>query len=153
VFPPSWDSLRVEDREEAPAVLLTVTDAEGRVVRRLTGPAQAGLQRVVWDLRYPGVAPITGGAPAGARDDDDDGPRGGGGGPLVVPGTYRVALAKRVDGVTTPLGDAQSFEVYMLDRNVPPRAPAVLAFQQQVGELQRAIQGANALACARSASR
>ena len=30
VFYPSWDSLRVEDREEAPAILLTVSDARER---------------------------------------------------------------------------------------------------------------------------
>src|SRR2546423_4628485 len=35
VFYPSWDSLRVEDREEPPAIVLTVTDAQGNVVRRL----------------------------------------------------------------------------------------------------------------------
>jgi hypothetical protein len=57
VFFPSWDSLRVEDREEAPAIIVTITDASGNVVRRLTGPAQAGLQRVTWDLRYPASTP------------------------------------------------------------------------------------------------
>ena len=65
---------------------------------------------------------------------------------MVVPGTYQVAIAKRVDGVTTPIGQPQRFEVRMLDGNVPPRAPQVLAFQQQVGDLQRAVAGANALA-------
>jgi len=30
-----------------------VTDANGHVVRRLTGPITAGVQRVAWDLRYP----------------------------------------------------------------------------------------------------
>src|SRR5205823_1717422 len=51
VFYPSWDSLRVEDREEPPAMVLTVSDAQGNVVRKLTGPTQAGIQRVSWDLR------------------------------------------------------------------------------------------------------
>ena len=32
-------------------MLLTVRDAGGAVVRRLTGPATAGLHRVAWDLR------------------------------------------------------------------------------------------------------
>jgi hypothetical protein len=147
VFFPSWDSLRVEDREEAPAIIVTITDASGNVVRHLTGPAQAGLQRVTWDLRYPAStpAPRTGGGGGGGGEDDDDGPRfGGGAGPLVVPGTYRASLAKRVDGVTTPIGEPRTFEVYMLDSAVQ-RSPAILAFQQQVSDLQRAVLGANAL--------
>ena len=50
---PAWDSLKVEDQEEPPAIILTVSDQEGRVVRRLTGPTTAGVQRVTWNLRYP----------------------------------------------------------------------------------------------------
>jgi photosystem II stability/assembly factor-like uncharacterized protein len=147
VFYPSWDSLRVEDQEEAPAVILTVTDAQGNVVRRLTAPGRQGIQRVAWDLRWPAPTAPRGGGGANRDADDDDtpGPRGGGSGPLVAPGTYRVSLAKRVDGVVTPLGQPQSFDVYMLDGDTPDRA-RIVAFQQKVYELQRAVTGANALA-------
>jgi hypothetical protein len=55
-------------------------------------------------------------------------------------------MARRVDGVTTPVGQAQKFEVYMMDGDQSPRTPAVLAFQQQTARLQRAVLGANALA-------
>lgn len=142
---PSWDTLRVEDREETPVVLLTVTDAEGRVVRRLTGPVMAGVQRVTWDLRYPPTTPNTG-APqvVGGVGEGDDFARPPAG-PFVLPGTYTVAMARRVDGVTTPLGQPQRFEVYMLDGDATPRTPAILAFQQQTSKLQRAALGANAL--------
>ena len=37
--------------------MLTVTDADGNVVRRLTGPVKAGFQRVAWDLRFPAANP------------------------------------------------------------------------------------------------
>ena len=141
VFYPAWDSLRVEDREESPAIILTVTDAQGNVVRRLNGPATAGIQRVAWDLRY---APPALPRPAGAND-DFEGPRGGAG-PLVMPGTYTVSLMKRVDGVTTPLGQPQKFEVYLLDQSLPTRTPAVIALQQKATNLQRAMLGANSLA-------
>ncbi len=141
VFYPSWDSLRVEDREEPPAIVLTVTDAQGNLVRRLTGPTSAGLQRVTWDLRY--AAPTAPRA-AAPTDDDEGGPRAAGG-PLVTPGSYTVSIAKRVDGVTTPMGAPQKFDVYMLDSNLPTRSPAVVAFQQQVTKLQRAMVGANSL--------
>ena len=35
---PSWDSLRAEEREEAPAVVLEVQTENGEVVRRVEGP-------------------------------------------------------------------------------------------------------------------
>jgi photosystem II stability/assembly factor-like uncharacterized protein len=139
---PPWDSLRVEDREEAPAMVLTVTDPEGRVVRRLTGPVTAGFQRVTWDLRYPAMNPPTLAPPPPAGEGDGFGP--GPIGPLVAPGTYTVTLAKRVDGETTPVGEPQKFEVYMLDGGGASRTPAVVAFQEKTAALQRAILGAAA---------
>jgi hypothetical protein len=141
VFYPPWDSLRAEDREEAPAVILVVTDAQGNVVRRLNGPVTAGIQRVAWDLRYaPPTLPR-----AAAAGDDFEGPRGGSA-PLVMPGSYTVSLMKRVDGVTTPIGQPRKFDVYLLDQSLPTRSPAVIAFQQKATGLQRAMLGANALA-------
>lgn len=145
VFYPSWDSLRVEDREEAPAILLTVTDAEGHVVRRLAGPTGAGVHQVNWDLRYPSPEPPSRSRPD-ADDDDEGGRRREPAGPYVLPGSYRVAMAKRVDGEVTPLGEPVSFEVYPLDSAATPRTPAILAFQQQTAKLARAVLGANALA-------
>ena len=59
VFYPSTDSLRAEEREEAPAVLLTVTDEQGNVIRRITGPTGSGFQRATWDFRYPASTPVT----------------------------------------------------------------------------------------------
>jgi hypothetical protein len=50
---PTHDQLREEAREEKPAIIVTVTDADGNVVRRLTGPVEKGFHRVAWDLRYP----------------------------------------------------------------------------------------------------
>jgi hypothetical protein len=54
-------------------------------------------------------------------------------------------MARRVDGVTTPIGQPQRFEVYMLDGEAAPRSPAVVAFQQQSARLQRAVMGASSL--------
>jgi photosystem II stability/assembly factor-like uncharacterized protein len=140
VFYPPWDSLRVEDREEDPTMILTVTDPEGRIVRRLTGPVSAGLHRVTWDLRYPPATPIR------STDGSGGGFFGGGGGPYVVPGTYTVSLAKSADRVVTAVGEPQAFNVYPLHGDATPRSPAVLAFQQQTASLQRAMLGAGAAA-------
>jgi hypothetical protein len=150
---PAWDSLKAEDREEPPTIILTVSDPEGRVVRRLTGPTTAGVQRVTWNLRYPtpnppGVAGGGGGEGGEAREPEQETPFGGGGpsGPMVAPGRYSVALAKRVDGVVTTIGEPQTFAVAPLDSSVTPRSAAVVAFQQKTATLQRALLGANAVA-------
>ena len=47
VFYPGWDTLKVEDREDPPAVILTLRNAAGQIVRRLGGPGAASLHRIV----------------------------------------------------------------------------------------------------------
>ncbi len=143
---PSRSELRAEEEEEAPAIIFTITDSSGRVVRRLTGPVTAGIQRVAWDLRYP--APTLPPPPNPETEDPfNEGPAG----PLVMPGTYKVSLAKRVDGVMTPLGQQQEFQVVVegQERMTPADRFALVEFQQKVARLQRAVQGsleaANAL--------
>jgi len=148
IYPPSWDSLRAEDREEPPAVVLTVTDAQGHVVRRITGPVQQGFQRVAWDLRLPGPTVTLAGRVANADDEEEAGGFLGRGalGPYAPPGTYQVSLAKRVDSLTMPLGQPQRFDVYLLDNDENAgRSAAVIAFEEQAAKLQRAMLGANAL--------
>ncbi|MBC7861637.1 MAG: glycosyl hydrolase, partial [Bacteroidia bacterium] len=52
IFYPSADSLRLEDREEAPYVLILITDIQDNTVRQLKQPAKKGLYRTVWDGRF-----------------------------------------------------------------------------------------------------
>src|SRR5215472_7584843 len=55
-----------------------------------------------------------GGAGGGGEEPPEEMPAfagRGGGGPLVVPGKYTVTLAKRADGVVTPLPGSETFEV------------------------------------------
>ncbi|MFZ9691104.1 MAG: VPS10 domain-containing protein [Phycisphaerales bacterium] len=122
---PGWDALKAEEREEAPAVVFTVRDADGDVVRRITGPTSAGLHRIAWDLRYEGFT--------GGRDT----------GPLVVPGTYTVSASQRVDGAETELGGPVAFEVVGIGEATLPRVDReeTLAFQMQAGELQKSVVG------------
>ena len=135
---PTQAELRAEDEEEAPAVIITISDSSDKVVRRLTGPVSAGMQRVTWDLRYP-AASLPAPPPPDA-DPDFEPPSG----PLVMPGTYKVSLAKRVDGVVTPLGQTQEFQVLVEgveNMSVADRA-ALVEFQQKAVRLQRAVTGA-----------
>jgi hypothetical protein len=136
---PGWDELRAEDREEDPEVVLTVTDEEGRVVRRVSGPVTAGFHRVAWDLRYPPANP-TDLEPPKTDDPFADRPLG----PLAMPGSYRVTLARRVEGKLQDLGEPQPFRAVVLGAaSLPgPDRAALLAFQKQTARLQRAVLGA-----------
>lgn len=136
---PSQSTLSAEEEEEAPAIIITVADSEGRVVRRLTGPVTAGMQRVAWDLRYPPAS-----LPPPPNPETEDPFSEGPSGPLVMPGTFKATVAKRVDGVMTPLGQSQQFQVVVEGQagmSEPDRI-ALVDFQRKVARLQRAVQGA-----------
>jgi len=136
---PTNDQLREEAREEKPAIIVTVSDAEGNVVRRLTGPADQGFHRVAWDLRYPPSNPTRVEPPREEPAPWDLRERG----PLAMPGSYRVSLARRVGGAVTELVPPQPFEVVALGAATlkAPDAAAQLAFQQKTARLQRAVLG------------
>ncbi len=133
---PDWEDLRAEDREEAPTVVLTVTDARGEVIRRLTGPTAKGLHRVAWDLRLPAPDPVNLGEQRG-------GWRGPPAGPMVAPGDYAVTLAVRERGELRDLAGPRSFTVVRLDQGgivAEDRGP-VLAFERKTSRLKRAVDG------------
>lgn len=139
VFYPPWDSLKAEDREENPAVVVTISDAGGRPIRRFNAPSGSGINRVAWDLKLQPPDPVTG----PPYTSDPDWPfRGQPAAPYVVPGTYRVSFATRVNGELTPLGDPQTFQVVAID-SVSARRLASLEEQQKIAELDRQVLGLN----------
>jgi photosystem II stability/assembly factor-like uncharacterized protein len=107
-------------------VPIAITDAAGKTVRTLRGPAQAGLNRACWDLREsPPIAdsnqaPLATCAPAGSGRGDAGtvspavippsgetpnaeggaGRGGRGAGPVVLPGRYTVAVGSLKRDVT-----------------------------------------------------
>jgi hypothetical protein len=129
--------LKAEDREEAPAIIVTISDSSGRPIRRFTAPAKAGINRVAWDLRLTPPNPVVG----PAYTPDLDFPFGSPPlAPYVVPGTYLVSLAKREDGRVTQLTQPQPFAVVGID-GPGARTMATLAQQQQTAELNRQVLG------------
>jgi len=135
---PTREQLRAEEEEDAPAIVITITDSSDRVVRRLTGPVSAGMQRLTWDLRYP---PANLPAPPPPDADADFEPPSG---PLVMPGTYKAIVSKRVDGVMTQLGQPQQFQVVVEGQESMSTTDrtALVEFQQKAVRLQRAVSGA-----------
>lgn len=151
---PGFDALKAEQEEEAPAVEVEITDASGAVVARFNGGNSTGTNRVTWNLRWPGMAPVGGqqggfggGGGGGSGAGAGGGGAQGGNGPFVVPGTYRVQLYKRVAGVRSAITQPQAFEVQLL-----PNAALTVAdrqrafdFHRRAQELQRVVLGTNAL--------
>jgi photosystem II stability/assembly factor-like uncharacterized protein len=135
---PTREQLRAEEEEDAPAIVITITDSGDRVVRRVSGPVTAGMQRLTWDLRNP-AANLAAPPPPDA-DPDFEPPSG----PLVMPGTYKATVSKRVDGVLTQLGQPQQFQIVVEGQENMSSADrsALVEFQQKAVRLQRAVSGA-----------
>ena len=131
-----WDNIVAEQREDGPAILFTVKDASGSVVRQIEGPVEAGFHRVAWNLRYPALD-----AWAPREDPEDEGHEGEG--VLVVPGTYSVSMQKRVDGVVSDLEQRQTFEVVSIREPTLPGSTQEqrVIFETQIDELIRASGG------------
>jgi hypothetical protein len=111
---PTYDELRAEEEQIEPAVILTVRNADGDVVRRIDGKTSKGIHRVSWDLRWPSSRPTS--LEKSERNPWDREPSG-------------------------PLG--QSFEVVDLGLNTfkADDFAAAMAFQQKTASLERAVRG------------
>jgi photosystem II stability/assembly factor-like uncharacterized protein len=134
---PGWATVEAEALEDDPAMVLTVRDDVGNVVRQIEGPVKAGFHRVAWDLRYPVKRPWV----------DPDKPATfwtPPAGVLAAPGTYTVTLGKRVDGRTEQVGEPQRFQVTSIRR---PTLEGLaqherVEFANRVDEMDRAVRGA-----------
>ncbi|MFH1965067.1 MAG: hypothetical protein ABIJ42_05940 [Acidobacteriota bacterium] len=116
--------------------MLTVSDPENHVVRRITAPGSAGLHRISWDLRFPSSTPIRS-AGSENRERFESGP-------LAVPGPYQVTLSQYARGAFKTLAGPVSFMTEPTGTATLPAADrdALLAFQRKTARLQRAVLGA-----------
>jgi photosystem II stability/assembly factor-like uncharacterized protein len=136
---PTPDALRAEAAEEAPAILLTISDTTGAPVRVLTGPVSKGIQRVAWDLCAP-AHQLPPNRPLSEVDELFNDPLVG---PWVVPGKYNVTLSQRVGGVVAQMGSPVTFNVVMdpqLSYTAADQA-ARWQFQQKLQALRRDLSG------------
>lgn len=104
-----------EKKEEAPKITLEILDSSGKVIRKFPKkeepasdeesffggggrggedlPADAGLNRFIWDLRYEGATKVPKAPLWGGNTD----------GPVALPGTYQVRLTVLGKSYTAPL--------------------------------------------------
>ena len=115
---------------EATSVSLTISDDAGNVVRSYAEselPSAAGVNRFVWNMRYPGVASPTS-PDLGIWERKD--------GPLVVPGSYTLALG--VAGKTQ-----QAAVTIMLDPRVETPAADLAAQRDFLLDVAGALRRTN----------
>jgi hypothetical protein len=143
VFYPSIDSLRIEDNQPDPYLIFTVKDQAGNVIRNLKAPAKKGLQRTVWDFRYPTPAPINN----RFVPDEDELFSEEEIGSKVAPGQYTVTLSKYDDGVVTDIAGPVKFTCKQLENSsLPTDLAANDAFCQKVADIRKAVSAADDIA-------
>jgi len=145
---PTAEELRAEAEEEAPAILLTVSNSAGSPVRVVTGPVTKGVQRVSWDLRAP-AHQLPPNRPRGEVEELFGDPLVG---PYVVPGRYGVTLSQRVGGVVTQLAGPVSFNVVIDPQAGQSAADQTVRweFQEKLQALRRDVAGSLGLASSTS---
>ena len=100
-------------------LVLTITDENRRLIRRLDLDGSPGLRRTAWNLRAEVPAATDqgqGAAGLGGRGGGGGAGAAGGGrgfqqGPLVEPGRYRATLGRMSGDIVTPIGQPQTFGV------------------------------------------
>ena len=97
---PSAKKLEDEAKEKTPKIYLTISDSEGKVVRRISSNKNKGYHEKYWDLRT-----------FSQRNIDDENNYSG---PLVPPGKYSVHIEKFENDKLVKLTDSFSFDIIQI---------------------------------------
>lgn len=131
---PTLDELKKEDDEQVPSLIFVIKDSAGNEVRKLTAPYKKGIQRLVWDLRYPETSPVNENTNVNKSS-----------GYPVMPGKYFVSIYKEHYGEFTKISEDISFIAKPLGNNAIPRADGekLLTFHKRAFEMRKNLDGAN----------
>ncbi len=138
---PPYDELKKEMEEPEPYLLFTITDEQGKTVRKIKTKAKKGVNRIVWDFRYDKFTPVS------LKQPDNSVPWNEPDlGYMVVPGKYNVSLSKFENGKLTELVSPQPFVCKLLyDQNISEKDRVQLdKFNKKVAKLTVAVTGADA---------
>jgi photosystem II stability/assembly factor-like uncharacterized protein len=132
---PTLEQWKAEHDEKPSYLVFTITDDQGNFIRELRTGLNKGMGRIVWDMQYPSTYSV------GARDASESTglPSSG---IEVVPGTYRISMAKNVKGVLTELAGPVAFNIKPLNNlTLPARDRGELvSFKKKAIELNGAVE-------------
>lgn len=137
VYYPSADSIRLEDREEAPYIWVVFSDAQGNIVRKMKQPAKKGLYRITWNGRLEPTSAFS-----FYKPDPDNPYEGENDGPFAIPGNYKVHLELVKNGEVRVLAEPVTFELktLWLPSNEQERKQAD-AFHTDLAAFRRVVSG------------
>ena len=117
VYYPDWDAFALEKREDNPEIMFTIKNDKDDMVARVGASARKGINRAAWNLRY-----LNNSA-------------------LVPPGTYKVSMAKLVNGNWQDLDQSQTFILKRLENTTFPTTDIITQekFRLEVMTLNDAI--------------
>lgn len=135
---PTYEQLKAEKDEIAPYLIFTIKDSEGNIVRKLMTSASKGVNRIVWDLRYPSYNPVR------LRDNKFNPTSRMGSSLYALAGKYSVSISMVAKGEEKQLTGPEEFNVELLDHHtLPPDNPTEkAAFEKKALELARKVVGA-----------
>jgi hypothetical protein len=134
IYFPSADSIRLEDNEESPYLLVVIKDTKGEVIRKMKQPATKGMYRINWSGRMDVTTPIS----ANGKGETDYGP-------IALPGEYTVQIMVISNANIVAESAVTSFSLNTLDNNSTKIDNEKLqAFYTQLGDFRRVVLGTNA---------
>jgi photosystem II stability/assembly factor-like uncharacterized protein len=136
---PGWRDLQLEEAAEPAHLIFTITDEEGKVVRRLTKAPSKGINRINWDLRYAGTSVSQNGKFDPVKESK--------GSIMAMPGKYKVGISSWVEGQEKELVTPVEFTCQKLNLATLPAADyqEVVTFEKKVTQLSAAINGSSQL--------
>lgn len=135
---PSAGEIRAESLAQDPYLIFTITDQQGKVVRRLKEKAARGIHRTWWDFRYPAARPVS------LKQESSHSYPSGSSGHLALPGQYQVSISSYHNGELVQLAGPQTFTIKLLNNATfaPEDRAEVLAFLKKAATLQNRVQAA-----------
>lgn len=140
-FYPTFEEIRKEATEEKPFLLFIIKDNEDKEVTKIKAEAKAGIQQIVWNHRYTSTSPIQLKKAKPGRYESEDV------GQLAMPGKYTVIAYLVNNGNVKLFSELKEIEIELLNNNALAATDkaALLAFQKEVAELNRSVQGTSKL--------
>jgi hypothetical protein len=133
---PAENELRVEKDEISPYLIFTILDEDGQVVRKINKSVTKGINRVVWDLRYYSISPVT-------EKHKFNPTAEAGSSTLVLPGEYSVSITLITREGIKEIAGPLNFNVVPLNNCTLPAKDRkeLVNFQKKANELARSIRG------------